>query len=205
MNDEVFCDVSNLTKPLFRMIVSATIAAVDHPMHMHGGHFRVVAMEHGNGSFTLDDVKARNANGSIKKNFDTAPLKDVLGIPSRGFAVLRIRADNPGYWFFHCHVSVHSEEGMALILKVGNDSEMIHPPDDFPTCGDYDITSPTTGRNRTHNTLAEPDQSKEQTSKATSGYTSDPTSEVSSSDSAESSGSSRPSSETIKVYISRYG
>lgn len=110
-------------------------------MHMHGGQFSVVAMEtEGDGTSILEDIKARNENGSIAKNCETAPLKDTIGIPAHGLAVVRIVADNPGYWFFHCHVSVHTEEGMGVVLKIGDDSEMSHPPDDFPKCGNYDIT-----------------------------------------------------------------
>lgn len=118
-------------------VVLATRGNDNHPFHMHGGYFRVVAMENGNSTQTLEDIKARNENGSIYKNFDTAPQKDAVGIPAHGFAVLRFKADNPGYWFFHCHVTVHAEEGMGLVLKVGKDSEMVHPHHGFPTCGNY--------------------------------------------------------------------
>lgn len=123
------------------MIVSATAANVTHPMHLHGTHFSVVAMEYGNGSFTLENIKARNEAGEIKKNLRTGPLKDNVSVPSRGFTIIRFNATNPGYWFFHCHVGVHSEEGMAAVLKVGDHSQMVHPKKDFDTCGNYNITA----------------------------------------------------------------
>ena len=49
-------------------------------------------------------------------DFDKAPLKDTLYIPRGGYAVVRIRADNPGIWFMHCHVEVHVEDGMAMLI-----------------------------------------------------------------------------------------
>lgn len=43
----------------------------------------------------------------------------------------------PGYWLFHCHIEFHAEIGMSLVLKVGDKSEMLAAPPDFPTCYDY--------------------------------------------------------------------
>ena len=42
-----------------------------------------------------------------------------------------------GYWLMHCHVAFHSEVGMAAILKVGNNNQMVKPPRGFPTCGNF--------------------------------------------------------------------
>lgn len=42
-------------------------------------------------------------------------------IPRRGHAVLRIRADNPGVWLFHCHLLWHLASGMAMLVEVMND------------------------------------------------------------------------------------
>jgi FtsP/CotA-like multicopper oxidase with cupredoxin domain len=40
-------------------------------------------------------------------------------IPAQGYVVLRIKADNLGIWFFHCHVLWHSGTGMAMGFHVG--------------------------------------------------------------------------------------
>ena len=37
-------------------------------------------------------------------------------VNSNGFAVLRFKANNPGVWFFHCHVDWHLEQGLAITL-----------------------------------------------------------------------------------------
>ncbi|CAE1312425.1 unnamed protein product [Acanthosepion pharaonis] len=65
-----------------------------------------------------------------------APLKDTLIIPSGGYAVIRIKADNPGLWFMHCHIEMHSMMGMAMIL---NESfvDVVKAPDYFPVCRSF--------------------------------------------------------------------
>lgn len=64
-------------------------------------------------------------------------VKDTVTIPSKGFIKFRFRATNPGYWIFHCHVEFHMMTGMKLIFKVGNRSDIIPPPANFPTCGNF--------------------------------------------------------------------
>lgn len=54
-------------------------------------------------------------------DLDHAILRDTVQIPSRGYAVLRFRADNPGVWLFHCHVSWHLSGGMAMIADIMGD------------------------------------------------------------------------------------
>eukprot|EP00927_Polykrikos_kofoidii_P045081 TRINITY_DN38943_c0_g2_i1.p1 TRINITY_DN38943_c0_g2~~TRINITY_DN38943_c0_g2_i1.p1 ORF type:complete len:728 (-),score=102.44 TRINITY_DN38943_c0_g2_i1:347-2530(-) len=66
--------------------------------------------------FTNDTWGGDNTPGL---EFDKAPLKDSLYVPRGGYAVVRIRADNPGIWFMHCHVEVHAEDGMAMFIVEG--------------------------------------------------------------------------------------
>jgi len=48
-------------------------------------------------------------NGNIPGlNLKNPPRKDTLIIPTGAYAVLRIRSDNPGKWFLHCHIEVSS-------------------------------------------------------------------------------------------------
>ncbi|KAJ8954968.1 hypothetical protein NQ318_000399 [Aromia moschata] len=42
-----------------------------------------------------------------------------------------------GYWIFHCHIEFHAEIGMAMVIKVGDDEQMLPVPKNFPKCGDY--------------------------------------------------------------------
>ena len=51
--------------------------------------------------------------------------------------MIRFLADNPGIWLFHCHVELHSEIGMTLILKVGNQTEFSKEPKGWQKCGSF--------------------------------------------------------------------
>lgn len=78
----------------------------DHPLHMHGYKFFVLASGHGyppaNLSETLDL---------------TNPLRrDTASVEAFGWLLLRVVADNPGMWAFHCHVSWHAEAGLMMQL-----------------------------------------------------------------------------------------
>jgi L-ascorbate oxidase len=37
----------------------------------------------------------------------------------------------------HCHVEFHSEMGMALIFKVGNEALLPQAPENWPQCGNF--------------------------------------------------------------------
>jgi FtsP/CotA-like multicopper oxidase with cupredoxin domain len=65
-----------------------------HPMHLHGHFFQL-----------------QNGTGR-------GPFKDtVLVEPHMGEATIDFVADNPGDWFFHCHIIYHMESGMARVLS----------------------------------------------------------------------------------------
>lgn len=112
----------------------------DHPMHLHGHDFRVVSMETMGSNCSLETVKRANEAGMISKKVEKGPIKDTVGVPTRGFTIVRLIATNPGYWFFHCHIANHVEMGMGFVLKVGDDEEMIKPPNYFPRCGRYECS-----------------------------------------------------------------
>ncbi|KAF2196479.1 multicopper oxidase 1 [Delitschia confertaspora ATCC 74209] len=72
-----------------------------HPMHLHGHHFQVIARG------------VDKWNGSVRE----VPMKrDTVSVPPNGFVVLRFIADNPGVWFFHCHIDLHLVGGMAALF-----------------------------------------------------------------------------------------
>ena len=37
----------------------------------------------------------------------------------------------------HCHVEFHNAEGMALVMQMGDESEMNAKPANMRTCGDF--------------------------------------------------------------------
>lgn len=42
-----------------------------------------------------------------------------------------------GFWLLHCHYEWHLAIGMGLFLQVGEISEMVKAPNDFPQCDNY--------------------------------------------------------------------
>lgn len=69
----------------------------NHPFHLHGHAFRVVAMNKIGPHVTTGQVKDLDEMGLIKRNLnDSPPLKDTVTVPDGGFTILRFYADNPG-------------------------------------------------------------------------------------------------------------
>lgn len=42
-----------------------------------------------------------------------------------------------GMWISHCHYAYHAEAGMSYVLQIGEPSDFIKPPPNFPKCGNY--------------------------------------------------------------------
>ncbi len=53
---------------------------------------------------------------------------------------MRFIADNPGIWMLHCHIETHSDSGMMLMLKVGDENDLPKKPTNWPTCDSYEDT-----------------------------------------------------------------
>ncbi|CAH1252822.1 Hypp1020 [Branchiostoma lanceolatum] len=122
-----------------------------HNIHVHGYTFDVVAMGYASfdritGVFkdSNPDVVCSNKRcttvtwrqGSPSFNIKNAPQKDTVLMPAHGYTVVRFRSDNPGFWFLHCHQSMHLAEGMAMVLNVAADRHPA-PPSGFPKCGNF--------------------------------------------------------------------
>ena len=67
-----------------------------HPMHLHGHHFQVVAI-----------------NG---ERFAGA-MRDTVLVPPRGNVTIAFEANNPGKWALHCHHLHHMASGMMTTLE----------------------------------------------------------------------------------------
>ncbi|KAI8824886.1 Cupredoxin [Fimicolochytrium jonesii] len=109
----------------------------EHPWHLHGHTFWIM----GQGTAT--------AFSQIPKTFPTTnpPRRDVVTLQACdldptsgdcaagnfGYTVLRFVADNPGVWFFHCHIEWHIEAGLALVFAEAlSDLKAAQYP--FPQC-----------------------------------------------------------------------
>ena len=50
---------------------------------------------------------------------------------------------NQGFWYMHCHVEFHNEEGMAMVLQAGYVEEMNAAPKEIHSCGDVMVPEAT--------------------------------------------------------------
>ncbi|KAH9505403.1 hypothetical protein Btru_057180 [Bulinus truncatus] len=110
----------------------------NHPTHLHGHGFRVLAMGKLGSSTYAKTVTDLDASGNITRNLHKAPVKDTVTVPDGGYVILRFHANNPGVWLFHCHVEYHVEIGMGMVFQVGEVSEFPPVPRRFPTCGNWE-------------------------------------------------------------------
>ena len=85
---------------------------ISHPMHLHGHKFHIMdvgILRQGMGD---EEVK----KSIPKTNAKRPPYKDTVMMPYPGFVRIRFRANNPGYWLFHCHFDWHLPIGLHLFI-----------------------------------------------------------------------------------------
>lgn len=76
-------------------VTMTNMSMMAHPMHLHGHHFQVVAID--------------------GRRFDGA-LRDTVQIPPHRAVTVAFDAGNPGTWAFHCHHLYHMATGMMAML-----------------------------------------------------------------------------------------
>ena len=76
----------------------------EHPFHLHGHRFWIVAT-----------AAFPNAETLYRNNY---LVRDVISIPAKGWAKIRIMTANPGVWMFHCHIPWHQIAGFAMLFTV---------------------------------------------------------------------------------------
>ncbi|KAM7524153.1 hypothetical protein LguiA_014055 [Lonicera macranthoides] len=100
-----------------------------HPFHLHGYNFFVV----GSGIGNFDPAKDPS-----KYNLVDPPERNTIGVPTGGWTAIRFTANNPGVWFFHCHLELHTGWGLktAFVVEDGPrpDQTILPPPKDLPQC-----------------------------------------------------------------------
>jgi suppressor of ftsI len=78
--------------------VRDVLHAMQHPIHLHGQRFVVLAV-----------------NGVPN---DIPVWKDTALLPAGGTLDLLVEMSNPGRWMLHCHIAEHLQSGMAMIFDV---------------------------------------------------------------------------------------
>lgn len=138
------------------------VNTINHPFHLHGHKLFVMDMGQHPDKSPMTVAKAKKLTFTRRKSsLDKTRkhlIKDTISIPSKGYTIFRFKADNPGWWLLHCHygnknvickrfdklkhtfnfhAEWHMAVGMGLVVQVGETSEMVKPPENFPKCGNY--------------------------------------------------------------------
>ena len=157
-------------QPTVMMVLSAVGNAelqnrnFSHPIHLHGHSFYVVHIGHGN---TINGRLTDNAEEVVCNDFlclspnwrgGNQPAflrqysddgmtfrrntirKDTVIVPAGGYVVIAFRANNPGYWFLHCHIESHQLEGMAVLIREYPESEHNPPPTGINDCKNFQLS-----------------------------------------------------------------
>mgnify|MGYP003365085297 CR=1 FL=1 len=84
-----------------------------HPFHMHGHAFQCVQRGPDEGQTNFVPYNETADAG----DYPTYPMRrDTFVVLPNSHFLIRVRADNPGIWFFHCHIDWHMSQGLALVL-----------------------------------------------------------------------------------------
>ncbi|KAJ6019679.1 hypothetical protein N7499_009355 [Penicillium canescens] len=90
-----------------------------HPFHLHGHQFQVIERFPSYGEHFYDYAESDPVtyDPSNHAAFPDYPARrDTLVLPPQGYFVVRFVADNPGVWFFHCHIDWHLSQGLGMTL-----------------------------------------------------------------------------------------
>lgn len=84
-----------------------------HPFHMHGHVFQCVQRGPDQGQDTFVAYNETADNGT----YPEYPIRrDTFVVLPNSYYLIRFRADNPGIWFFHCHIDWHLAQGLAMVI-----------------------------------------------------------------------------------------
>ncbi|KQK10526.1 laccase-4 [Brachypodium distachyon] len=108
---------------------TSVLGIESHPLHLHGFNYFVVGQGFGNYDSAKDPAKF-NLVDPVERN--------TVGVPAGGWVAIRFLADNPGVWFMHCHLEVHTTWGLRMAWLVHDGSKpnqkLLPPPSDMPKC-----------------------------------------------------------------------
>ncbi|KAI6021007.1 laccase [Pisolithus marmoratus] len=81
--------------------IPAGVAGGPHPMHLHGHAFDVVRVA-----------------GNSTYNYVNPVRRDTVSLGTQNDNVtIRFATNNPGPWFFHCHIDWHLHNGFAVVMS----------------------------------------------------------------------------------------
>ncbi|KAI9733631.1 MAG: hypothetical protein M1834_003233 [Cirrosporium novae-zelandiae] len=100
-----------------------------HPWHLHGHQFQVLERT---------APKTGSWPGYYSNHSQTPARRDTIMLQDEAWAVIRFRADNPGFWALHCHIEFHVMSGfMATIIEAPELLNITLPEDHINACKTY--------------------------------------------------------------------
>ncbi|KAK9769826.1 hypothetical protein SCAR479_13479 [Seiridium cardinale] len=94
---------------VYLVIDASSLPQVDHPIHLHGSDFVVLAQS----NTSWDEIESPKLF-----RFDNPPRRDVAMLPRGGFLAMAFKPDNPGAWLLHCHIAWHASSGLAMQILI---------------------------------------------------------------------------------------
>ena len=104
----------------------------NHQIYIHGHDFSVIRIAYPEINITTDswignndDIECNDKlcahahwrDGAVPvMNLCDPPVRNVVTVPTRGYAVIRFRTLNPGFWYMHSHTSILSQEGWFNVI-----------------------------------------------------------------------------------------
>ncbi|CCE65542.1 hypothetical protein TPHA_0L01890 [Tetrapisispora phaffii CBS 4417] len=86
-----------------------------HPFHLHGHTFQTIWRDR-----PYDADAGEDPHPFDDDDVDSFPqypmMRDTIYVNPQSNFVIRFKADNPGVWFFHCHIEWHTIQGLAIVL-----------------------------------------------------------------------------------------
>ncbi|XP_044271354.1 laccase-2-like [Tribolium madens] len=120
------------------VLINQDASQEEHIFHLHGYRFYLVGFRQFESTPSTEEIKLLDQqNALFKRNFNNPVLKDTVRIPKNSVVALRFLADNPGFWMLRDEGSRGWTRGLDIVLQVGEPSDMVSSPTDFPTCGNY--------------------------------------------------------------------
>jgi len=148
----------NADSPKTYQLILINWESQQHPWHLHGHTMYFL------GQFWLDPAGRHTSRAKCPPYFNQSEYQQAMGeagVPALGeaggtpvlgdsftirpysFVVMRITANNPGAWLFHCHMDPHLEAGMGFIIStedVNGQYPLPEPPSGYPICASPETT-----------------------------------------------------------------
>ena len=109
---------------VFRFVISAIGGGrqARHPFHLHGHSYFVTKIGYPGDSPSVNVTKCGRGSWDSLTTPETevnssTVRKDVVIVPAGGYVVIQFIANNPGWWFMHCHIDPHMVGGMAITVN----------------------------------------------------------------------------------------